>query len=88
MDHNKLSYFIAKYRALDDEEFAEASRRLNSLAEEAAAAVRQVSSERGNPLPDSSQEPSEIVTEPTETERVDRTRLSTDLWNSPLSKRV
>ena len=88
MDHNKLSYFIAKYRALDDEEFAEAKRRVNGLAEEAAAAVRQVSSERGDPLPDSSQEPLEIITKLTETERVERTRLSTELWNSPLSRRV
>lgn len=88
MDQDKLAFFVAKFRAVDDEEFAQTCRRSNSLAEEAEAAVRQVASERGNSLPDRSQGTSETVVALSDAERSEQTQQSTEIWNSSLSKRV
>ncbi|MBT9596660.1 MAG: hypothetical protein IV094_11805 [Vitreoscilla sp.] len=89
MDQDKFAFFVAKFRAFDDEEFLETCQRSNSLAEEAEAAVRQVASERGTSLPDrSSQDTAAAGTELTDAERREQTRQSTELWNGSLSKRV
>lgn len=88
MDQEKLAFFVAKFRALAEEEFAETYRRSNSLAEEAEAAVRQVASERGTSLSERGQETHEAATEFSDAERIEQTRQSTEIWNSSLSKRV
>ena len=46
MDTTKFDYFLAKYRAADPDELIELGARINSLAEEAEAALRQVVEER------------------------------------------
>ena len=47
MDTAKFDYFVAKYRATDTDQVLELGARADSLAEEAAAALRQVAAERG-----------------------------------------
>lgn len=46
MDANKFDYFVAKYRAAEEEELLDLGSRATSLAEEAQAAIAQVASER------------------------------------------
>lgn len=88
MNQDKLAFFVTKFRALNEEEFVETCRRSSSLAEEAEAAVRQVASERGNLLPNRSQDTGETATELSNAERSEQTRQSSEIWNSTLSKRV
>lgn len=88
MDQAKLAYFVSKYRAMDNEELAEICTRLNSLAEEATAAAQQVSTERGLAPPSQSEGSRGTHNELTDVERAEQTQVSSELWNSPLSKRV
>ena len=92
MDQQKLAYFVSTYRPLSEDDLAEVADRLDSLADEAAAALRQVTQERGLPAPTSKPESKRarlaIDTEMSVSERVAQTKLSTELWNSALSKRI
>ena len=64
MDQDKIDYFIAKYRAADAEELLEVASRASSLAEEAQAVLRQVSSERGISLQQERQVASPLPSKP------------------------
>lgn len=88
MDADKFAYFVAKYRACGEEELADVARRASDLADEAAAALRQVVGERDLAIPDPKPESTPAVKELSEVERGEQTRVSTDLWNSALSRRV
>ncbi len=88
MDQEKYVYFLGKYRALDQEDLIEASQRIDSLAEEASAALRSVLSEKGEFVPPPSPEEDTKPIELTGEDRKLQTKLSSDLWNGPLTKRV
>ena len=90
MDPQKLAYFVSKYRSIREDEFAEVAARVDSLADEAAAALRQVAQERGLSAVEAKPESVRSVAsrEMSAAERDVQTKLSTDLWNSALSKRV
>jgi hypothetical protein len=47
MDVNKIKYFESKYNELDKEEFSDLLKRRGSLADEAAAALEKIASDRG-----------------------------------------
>lgn len=83
MDQNKIAYFLQRYRAANQEEFADLLGRRDSLAEEAEAALAQICSERGIRVPDSS-----TAHEPSLKDRKIQTELSIELWKGPLSSRV
>lgn len=87
MDAAKVSYFLDRYRSLGNDELLEAATRID-LADEAIAALKQVGRERNLEIPDIPDEAAREAKEPTELERAEQTKLSTDLWNSSLSKRV
>lgn len=90
MDPQKLAYFVSSYKSLGEEEIAEVTARFENLADEAAAALVQVSKERGLPTPGlkSGLGSSADNNDSTSPEKELRTKLSTDLWNSAISKRV
>lgn len=88
MDQNKHAYFLAKFRAVTDEELHDAVARIHELADEAAEAVRQIASEKGIQLPPVDLVPQNEAKELTVEERAKRTELSTSLWNGSLSKHV
>lgn len=82
MDDQKLAFFLSRYRALDTDELLEIARRTD-LADEALKAAEQVCAERNltvapAPGPDA-KAPAYIA---------NQTKLSSELWHSPLSKRV
>jgi len=87
MDNTKLSYFLDKYRSLGSYEFSEMVTR-NDLSDEAISALQQVAKERSLTIPDIPDEATRETKELSEPERAEQTKLSTDLWNSPISKRV
>jgi hypothetical protein len=88
MDQDKYGFFLAKYRALDADDLSEAADRLNSLSEEAAAALRAVLAERGQTAPPPTAEPIDEPRELSAEARELQTRLSSDLWNGLVAKRV
>jgi hypothetical protein len=87
-ENDKFRYFLSKYRSLDDEELTDLTPRINSLAEEASTALRQVLSERGVPAPQVSTQLPDEPRELTEEERKEQSKVSSALWNGPVAKRV
>ena len=87
IDKAKYEYFLAKYKAIDQEELHELAARGGSLAEEARKALREVCSPVGIEI---AQEP--IMEERSRSLTVDQMEnekaRSSELWNSSLAKRV
>lgn len=81
LDAAKLNYFLAKYKAATSEELAEAAGRVDELSDEAAAGLRQAVQERGVQLAD-------IAPKTNEPDLVTQTKMSSELWNSSLSRRI
>lgn len=91
IDKAKYEYFLAKYRALDFDELNDLARRGGTLAEEAQLALQEVCLPRGIAVELASPEVTCAVTSkrPITPEEVEADKaLSSELWNSPLSKRV
>ena len=86
--NNQFVYFLSKYRALGSDELTDLAPGINSLAEEASTALRQVLSERCIAAPEASEQSPDELRELTEDERKVQSQLSLALWNSPVAKRV
>lgn len=91
MDSDKFNYFLAKYRAADVDVLEEAQQRRNLLAEEAEAALAQVTIERNLSFvkdapsePEPKLEPDKVALTPEQL--VVQTKLSSELWNGSLAK--
>lgn len=83
MDVNKIKYFESKYSELDKEEFSELLKRRGSLADEAAAALEKIASDRGIEISLPSQPVDVSLSLPPENEEKSR-----ELWKSFLRSGV
>ncbi|ABM96806.1 hypothetical protein [Methylibium petroleiphilum] len=88
LDTDKLAFFEAKYKSFTDDQLAEVAQRIHELADEAAEAVRRAFASRGRVFPGPVATGGETTKELTEGERAEQTKLSMELWNSRLSRRV